>query len=96
MVETHHLKSIVEKTSQWLGNDGKKFFTQVLLKEGDLIAVHFRQGMQVRNFLRGLEECKEWNDHDFDNNWMFIIKECLLAGEKDEIVFEDKAELEKS
>jgi len=35
--------------------------------------VHFREGMQVRNFLRGQPECKDWTDHDFDNRWKQII-----------------------
>jgi hypothetical protein len=82
MVETHYLQSIIKKTNDWLGNEGKKFFTQVLLKENDLIAVHFQEGMKVRNFLRTLKECESWDDHDFDNNWRHIIKKCLMLKEK--------------
>lgn len=39
--------------------------------------VHFREGMQVRNFMRNSELCKNWNDHDFDDNWVSLIEECI-------------------
>jgi hypothetical protein len=36
--------------------------------------VHFREGMQVRNFMRTCEECKGWSDHDFDNMWKEVVE----------------------
>lgn len=36
--------------------------------------VHFREGMQIRNFMRSEPECKGWNDFDFDNNWTKLIE----------------------
>lgn len=36
--------------------------------------VHFREGMQVRNFLRTLPETEHWGSHDFDNNWIPVVK----------------------
>lgn len=75
-------KSLVEKVRKWLSNDGCKFFVEVLLRSGNLISVHFREGMQVRNFLRKQEECKGWDDHDFDNNWINIIEEAIINGKR--------------
>lgn len=40
-------------------------------------AVHFREGMQVRNFLRGLEETKGWTDHDYDNRWAELVEAAI-------------------
>lgn len=82
MVEITHLETIVKRTNKWLGNEGRKHFIKVLLRENDLISEHFTSGMQIRNFLRSLDECKDWDAHEFDNNWMYIIKECLRQGNK--------------
>jgi len=35
--------------------------------------VHFREGMQIRNFLRRQPECAEWSDHDFDDRWIDVL-----------------------
>jgi len=39
--------------------------------------VHFREGMQVRNFLRGLPETGTWTDHDYDNLWAPLVTEAV-------------------
>lgn len=39
--------------------------------------VHFREGMQVRNFLRTLDETKKWDAHDFDNRWENIVLKAI-------------------
>lgn len=70
-------EAIVKATRDFLGHDGKKFFTVCLIREGDLISTHFREGMQIRNFLRGLDDCKDWTDHDFDNNWIEIVTRAI-------------------
>lgn len=47
--------------------------------------VHFREGMQVRNFMRSSGLCPDWTDHDYDNNWTSVIEEvlkCIHLGEK--------------
>jgi hypothetical protein len=63
-------KSLVNKTKKWLGKKGLKLFRKIKEKHGTVNAcwdeggiphpVHFREGMQVRNFMRGCEECKDW------------------------------------
>lgn len=39
--------------------------------------VHFREGTSVRNVLRRCEHCKDWNDHDFDNNWVEVVERVI-------------------
>lgn len=46
-------------------------------------AVHFKEGMQVRNFLRKLPECKGWTAHDYDERWVGLV-EVALEEEEDE------------
>ena len=80
-------KVIVESVRRWLGDDGIKFFTNLKKKHGRVDAVymeqgiphpvHLREGMQVRNFLRGLDECKDWDAHKLDDNWVSIIEEVI-------------------
>ena len=40
-------------------------------------AVHFREGMQVRNFLRTLPQCKDWSCHKLDDEWAKIVEDAL-------------------
>jgi len=79
--------SIVEETKKWLDSDGRVFFTKMILVYGEISpvylenelphAVHFREGMQVRNFLRSLDECKDWSTDDYDNNWQNIVRKAI-------------------
>lgn len=78
---------LVEETVKWLGKDGIDFFKEmktqhgrvdpVLTKGGYPHPVHLREGMQVRNFMRSTEYCKEWTDHELDDNWTKLIELCL-------------------
>ncbi len=43
--------------------------------------VHFREGMQVRNFLRAIYG-KTWNDHDYDNRWADLVDDAIATGEE--------------
>lgn len=43
--------------------------------------VHLREGMQVRNFLRGLPETQNWTAHDYDERWVRLV-ELALATDK--------------
>jgi len=70
-------QALLKKLKKWLSEKGQKYFTTVWLKEGDLISCHFFEGMQVRNWLRKQDECKDWDSHKLDNNWMEIVQECL-------------------
>lgn len=67
-------KSLVKKVREWLGHEGCKFFVQVLLRDGNLISTHLRQGMEVRNFLREQDECKDWYHVELDDNWIEIVE----------------------
>ena len=40
-------------------------------------SVHFREGMQVRNFLRGLPETEEWTAHDYDDLWAPLVQAAI-------------------
>jgi hypothetical protein len=42
--------------------------------------VHFREGMQVRNWLRSQKECAGWTDHEFDDNWSSLVKRAVAMG----------------
>jgi len=80
-------KCVIIKLKEWLRQDGVNFFKEIKEKYGEVDAVymdggiphpvHLREGMQVRNFLRKLPECKNWNDIDFDDNWVAIIEEVI-------------------
>ncbi len=75
------------KTRQWLGTDGAQFFIDVKNKYDKVNAVfdengvphpvHFREGLQVRNFMRTTNECVGWDDHDYDDNWVKLIEMCI-------------------
>lgn len=39
--------------------------------------VHFREGMQIRNFMREQPECKGWTDHEYDDNWVKAVEQAL-------------------
>jgi hypothetical protein len=82
-------EAIVERTRAWLKKDGITFFSDIKKKHGTLNAcwmegdiphpVHFREGMQVRNFLRGTCLCDSWDCNDFDNNWMTVIEQAIAG-----------------
>jgi hypothetical protein len=85
-------REVYAKVHSWLGDEGRRFFRHCLgltgtvspvlkLDEGrkhiPVHPVHFREGMQVRNFLRGLPECASWTDYDFDNFWAEVVTRSL-------------------
>lgn len=83
-------KKLLNAVHKWLGFEGLSFFSELKEKYGKVNcvftedgpvpiphSVHFREGMQVRNFLRGQPECKGWSDHDFDNKWADIIEQVI-------------------
>jgi len=39
--------------------------------------VHFWEGTSVRNALRCCEHCQDWNDHDFDDNWVEVVERMI-------------------
>lgn len=44
--------------------------------------VHFREGMAVRNFLRGLEFCKDWTSYQLDDRWSEVVLAALQLCEE--------------
>lgn len=80
-------KEIVVKVHDWLGEKGRDFFREVKEEHGTLNAVlhdgniphpvHFREGMQVRNFLRQTGLCDDWSDHDLDDNWCEVVEKAI-------------------
>jgi len=39
--------------------------------------VHFREGMQIRNFMRASGYCQGWTSEDFDEMWVKAVEETL-------------------
>lgn len=86
-------EELVEKTKEFLGSDGINWFREIKQKHGCIDAcwneggipysVHFNDGMQVRNFMRGTGLCEDWDCHDFDNNWVALVERCLETGQDD-------------
>lgn len=78
---------LIFQVRKWLGSDGIGFFSEMKKEYGTVSpvfmegkiphAVHFREGMQVRNFLRGLSECADWSNDDFDNQWAYLIDKTI-------------------
>lgn len=85
-------QEVFEQVSVWLGEDGYRFFSHLEGLTGTVSPVlklnakrkgipvhpvHFREGMQVRNFLRGLSECKDWTCEDFDDLWPEVVHQIV-------------------
>lgn len=80
-------KESIQKCQNWLGEKGINHFKMILKEHGTLNAVwqeesiphivHFREGMQIRNFMRSLNEFKNWNAHELDDNWQLFVLECI-------------------
>ncbi|RLC88848.1 MAG: hypothetical protein DRJ03_01005 [Chloroflexi bacterium] len=51
-------------------------------------AVHFNEGMQVRNFLRRHIETKHWDAHDFDNRYIPLLNEAIRRCNQKEVTNE--------
>ena len=80
-------KELIKKTRKWLGKNGIAFFKEMKEKHdgyspvfmvGDIpYPVHFREGMQVRNFMRNSGLCDEWTCHELDDNWIHLIEKVM-------------------
>lgn len=79
---------LVEKVRVWLSEDGIKFFKGIKGDYGNIATacwmvdsiphpIHFREGMEVRNFLRSTGLCNDWSAHDFDNQWANVIEKAI-------------------
>lgn len=78
---------LIEKAKEFIGEEGIDHFKKLIEKFGDKWsysvssvkygiphAVHFQEGMQVRNFMRGTGLCEDWTDHELDDNWDRVIE----------------------
>lgn len=91
---------LVHALRTWLGPSGLEFFNEMLEKHKTVSAVfsvpygaegrsyphsvHFREGMQVRNFLRSLPETSFWSDYDYDNCWAELVHEAVTGSKPDQ------------
>jgi len=72
----------------WIGNENLRWFKHLkgltgtyspVLKLSQkrkgipIHPVHFREGMQIRNWMRRHKSCKNWTDNDFDDNWVLLV-----------------------
>ena len=74
----------------WLGDPGYNFFSWCIREHGEISPVymqkgvphpvHLREGMQVRNFLRTTNYCKNKKGHWLDNNWAILVQEAITNG----------------
>ena len=80
-------EDLIKRTKTWLGEDGISFFKNVKKDHGKINAVwseggiphsvHFREGMQVRNFLRGTGLCDDWSCHELDDHWTEVVEKAI-------------------
>lgn len=81
---------LLKGLKEWLGTSGERFFTWCYETHGSVSpvyseggmphSVHFREGMTVRNFLRTVPVCKNWDAHQLDDNWADLVGEALELG----------------
>jgi len=85
-------KTLDERLREWLGPEGIVFFSGLMQEHGTLLAilkvplsegrwipwsVHFREGMTVRNWLRGQPETKDWDYDKLSDEWENVVKKAL-------------------
>jgi hypothetical protein len=79
MIPAEVTESILIQTKEYLGEGGLQTFVIYYKAEGKvnpiLISgnVHYKEGKQIRDFLRTLPDCANWTAKDFDNLWSTII-----------------------
>lgn len=82
----HDRVELVEKVREWLGPEGIEHFRAIVRDHGEVDAVfmdggfphavHFREGMRVRNKLRELTD-HAWTAHEYDDRWVGIVEEAI-------------------
>lgn len=85
-------QTLTDKVFDWLGKENIIWFKHIKGLKGEINCVlklnfkkkhipvhpiHLREGMQIRNFMRGQDECKGWTAHDFDDSWVAVIENCI-------------------
>lgn len=76
--------ALIQRLGAWIGPENIRYFKHIKGLKGSVNTVlklnfkrkhmpghptHFREGMQIRNWLRTQPETSTWNDADFDRNW---------------------------
>ena len=84
--------SIVEAVGKFIGPENIRWFGHVKGLKGEVSAVlrlnfkrkympahpiHLREGIQIRNFMRGLPECKEWTQEELEKGWVLVIEKLI-------------------
>lgn len=90
MVYPEQILAAASKLAEYIGPKGVRYFQLLHQFHGGIPLVvglnfqrkgmhahpiHFREGMQIRNFLRGLPECQDWDEanNDFDDNYLEVL-----------------------
>jgi hypothetical protein len=87
-------QEIIDQLRAFLREEGISFFRQVKEEFGTVLAVlpvshelnhdgiphpiHFREGMQIRNFLRRITN-NEWDFDRYENGWVQIVEDTLIG-----------------
>ena len=90
MKQTQFTFEVIEKFRKWLRPEGIQYLRDIIEKHGTILAVwndhgiphpvHFREGMQIRNWMRDQPEFKDMEpkyEHWFDNNWAEFTERAL-------------------
>jgi hypothetical protein len=81
-------ESLISDLRGYLGKDGVRFFqnckdvygtvSPIYVGAGGIPhPVHFREGTQIRNFMRTSGYCMGWTDEDFDEMWVEAVEKAL-------------------
>ncbi len=78
---------LIKDFYNWIGDDELNWFKElkenhgsyspVLMGGGIPHPVQFREGMQIRNWMRKHPDCSDWNDNDYDDNWTLLVEKTL-------------------
>lgn len=82
------MKHVNERFINWLKPEGIKYLKGIIEEHGTILAVwnsngiphavHFREGMQIRNWMRDQPEfADKLDDHWLDNNWAEFVEGIL-------------------
>lgn len=40
-------------------------------------SINAQEGKMLRTFMKTLDECKEWDEEDFENQWIPMLEKCI-------------------
>lgn len=87
---------VIKRFQEWLKPKGIRYFQLLKFLKGTVYPlftfkkgkyvhpVHFREGMQIRNWMRSQLEFKDYDDHDYDNRWMELVEKAIERKETPE------------